>query len=69
MIRHVAQSFRGEVVTSAANRLDPERSDMPAESVAQMSELNLFGIRSATESGGLGAIEYCLVAEEHSRGG
>ena len=70
MMRDVARQFAREEVTPIANRLDPERGDIPRDLISRMGELGFFGILIPEEHGGLGlgAFEYCLVAEELARG-
>ena len=70
MIRNLARDFTRDVVLPLANRLDPEKGDIPRELIDQMGELGFFGILIPAELGGLGlgVAEYCLVAEELSRG-
>src|ERR1035437_2817310 len=70
MMRDMARQFVREEVLPAANRLDPVRGDMPRELIDRMGELGFFGILIPEEYGGLGlgAFEYCLVAEELARG-
>ena len=70
MIRDLARQFADEEITPVANRLDPEHGDIPRDLIAKMGELGFFGILVPKEYGGLGlgAFEYCLVAEEFSRG-
>jgi alkylation response protein AidB-like acyl-CoA dehydrogenase len=70
MMRDVAREFALEEVTPLANRLDPVQGDIPRELISRMGELGFFGILIPEEYGGLGlgAFEYCLVAEELSRG-
>ena len=70
MIRDMARDFSDAEVTPLANRLDPEHGDIPRELITKMGELGFFGILVPEEYGGLGlgAFEYCLVAEELSRG-
>lgn len=70
MIQNLAREFTLKEVLPVANELDPKKEDMPLELRAQMSELGFFGIRIPEEYGGLGlgAFEYCLVAEELARG-
>src|SRR5580692_9559050 len=70
MIRDTARDFVREVVLPTANRLDPIKGDMPRELIEQMGELGFFGILIPEEYGGLGlgAFEYCVVAEELARG-
>ncbi len=70
MMRDVARQFVRDEVLPAANRLDPVKGDMPRELIDKMGELGFFGILIPEEYGGLGlgAFEYCLVAEELARG-
>jgi len=70
MIRDMARQFSLEEVTPIANKLDPEHGDIPRDLIKRMGELGFFGILVPEEYGGLGlgAFEYCLVAEELSRG-
>ncbi len=70
MMRDVAREFVKNEVLPAANRLDPVKGDMPRELIDKMGELGFFGILIPEELGGLGlgAFEYCLVAEELARG-
>ncbi len=70
MIRDLAARFTDEEVTPLANRLDPVKGDIPRELIERMGELGFFGVTIPQEYGGLGlgAFEYCLVAEELARG-
>jgi alkylation response protein AidB-like acyl-CoA dehydrogenase len=70
MMRDVAREFVKNEVLPAANRLDPVKGDIPRELIDKMGELGFFGILIPEEYGGLGlgAFEYCLVAEELARG-
>jgi len=70
MMRDVARKFTAEEVTPLANKLDPEHGEIPRELILKMGELGFHGILIPEEYGGLGlgAFEYCLVAEELSRG-
>src|ERR1700677_2109253 len=70
MMRDVARDFVRDVVLPTANRLDPVKGDIPQALIDQMGELGFFGILIPEEYGGLGlgAFEYCLVAEELARG-
>src|SRR3984957_2695547 len=70
MMQDLARTFTRDEVAPVANRLDPEKGDIPRELIAKMGELGFFGIMIPEELGGLGlgAFEYCLVAEELSRG-
>ena len=70
MMRDTARKFTAEEVTPLANKLDAEHGDIPRELILKMGELGFHGILIPEEYGGLGlgAFEYCLVAEELSRG-
>ena len=70
MMQDLARTFTREEVTPVANRLDPEKGLIPDSLIAKMGELGFFGIMIPEEFGGLGlgAFEYCLVAEELARG-
>jgi alkylation response protein AidB-like acyl-CoA dehydrogenase len=70
MIQDLARTFTRDEVTPIANRLDPEKGDIPAALIEQMGDLGFFGITIPEKYGGLGlgAFEYCLVAEELARG-
>lgn len=70
LMRDTARAFARDVVTPIANKLDPEKGDIPRELIEQMGELGFFGITIPEEYGGLGlgAFEYCIVAEELARG-
>ncbi len=68
-LRDTVRAFARDEVLPVANRLDPEKGLIPAELLERMAELGLFGIMIDTEHGGLGlgAFEYCMVAEELAR--
>jgi len=70
MIQRVAREFTMKEVLPIANELDPVKGVIPMELRRQMGDLGYFGIRIPEEYGGLGlgAFEYCLVAEELARG-
>ncbi|HET6222948.1 MAG TPA: acyl-CoA dehydrogenase family protein, partial [Dongiaceae bacterium] len=70
MMRDVAREFVREEVLPVANRLDPVKGDIPRDLIEKMGDLGFFGILIPEEYGGLGlgAFEYCLVAEELARG-
>ena len=69
MLRDAANAFAMNEVLPLANRLDPEKADMPRSLIDKLAELGYFGITIAEEHGGLGlgCFEYCLIAEELSR--
>jgi len=69
MIQESARDFAMKEVLPLANKLDPEQGMIPDELIAKMAELGYFGIVVPEKYGGLGlgAFEYCLVAEELSR--
>jgi hypothetical protein len=70
MMQSLARTFTREEVMPLANRLDPEKGDIPRELVHRMGDLGFFGILIPEEFGGLGlgAFEYCVVAEELAHG-
>ncbi|WP_314034511.1 acyl-CoA dehydrogenase family protein [Dietzia sp. CH92] len=69
-IRDLAREFTAREVLPVADRLDPERGDIPDELRQKMADIGFFGIMIGEEHGGLGlgVFEYCLVAEELARG-
>ena len=69
MMRDMAREFAHNEVLPAANKLDPEKGQIPQEIIDQMGELGFFSILIPEEYGGLGlgCFEYCIVAEELSR--
>jgi alkylation response protein AidB-like acyl-CoA dehydrogenase len=64
-----ARKFAMERVLPLANRLDPEKGEIPMELRDEMAELGYFGILIPEEHGGLGLglFEYVLVTEELAR--
>lgn len=70
MIQDSARSFTMKEVLPVANELDPVQGDIPLELRQKMADMGYFGIRARPEIGGLGlgAFEYCLIAEELARG-
>ncbi|MEV1290946.1 acyl-CoA dehydrogenase family protein [Pseudonocardia sp. NPDC049635] len=64
-----AREFATGRVLPVANELDPRRGEIPRDLLEEMGELGYFGITVAREHGGLGlgAFEYCMVAEELAR--
>lgn len=70
LIKASAREFTMKRVLPLANKLDPEKGAIPRELIEEMAELGYFGILVPEEFGGLGlgAFEYCMVAEELSRG-
>ncbi len=70
MLKDMAAQFTNDVVLPLANELDPKKGKIPRDLIEQMGELGFFGIKTEEKWGGsnLGCLEYCLVAEELSRG-
>ncbi|MBR0834818.1 acyl-CoA dehydrogenase family protein [Bradyrhizobium manausense] len=70
LIRDTAREFTMNEVLPVANRLDPEQGLIPMELRQKMADMGYFGIRIPEDFGGLGlgAFEYCLVAEQLARG-
>ncbi len=69
MIQESARDFAMNEVLPIANRLDPVQGTIPDDLIRKMGELGYFGIVVPEKYGGLGlgAFEYCLVAEELAR--
>ncbi|MGB7412152.1 MULTISPECIES: acyl-CoA dehydrogenase family protein [Sphingopyxis] len=69
MIQESARDFAMNEVLPIANRLDPVQGIIPDDLIRKMGELGYFGIVVPEKYGGLGlgAFEYCLVAEELAR--
>lgn len=63
------RAFARDEVLPIANQLDPQKGLIPATLLKRMAELGYFGIMIDVEHGGLGlgAFEYCMVAEELAR--
>lgn len=70
MLKDMAREFTMKEVLPVANELDPVQGTIPQALVDKMGEMGYFGIVIPEEYGGagLGAFEYCLVAEELARG-
>jgi alkylation response protein AidB-like acyl-CoA dehydrogenase len=69
-IQDSVREFTAREVTPVANRLDPERGEIPMSLREKMADMGYFGILIPKEYGGLGLgrFEYCLIAEELARG-
>lgn len=63
------REFATNRVRPVADELDPRKGEIPRSLLDEMGELGYFGITVGTEHGGLGlgAFEYCMVAEELAR--
>lgn len=68
-LQRQAREFATSRVLPLANELDPQKGEIPRALLDEMSALGYFGITVPSESGGmgLGAFEYCMVAEELAR--
>ena len=64
-----ARAFARDIVLPVADKLDPQKAEMPKSLIDQMAAKGWFGITIPAEYGGmgLGVFEYCLVSEELSR--
>ncbi|WFG46000.1 acyl-CoA dehydrogenase family protein [Pseudonocardia alni] len=64
-----AREFAATRVLPVADELDPRKGEIPRDLLDEMGELGYFGITVDREHGGLGlgAFEYCMVAEELAR--
>lgn len=69
-LQHMAREFTRREVIPIANELDPIEGQIPDELRDKMAKLGFFAILIPEEHGGLGlgAFEYCMVAEELARG-
>ena len=69
MIQESARKFAMNEVLPIANKLDPEKGKIPQELIKKMADLGYFGILVDEKYGGmgLGAFEFCLIAEELAR--
>lgn len=69
MIQSSARDFAMKEVLPLANKLDPVQGIIPDALIQKMADLGYFGIVVDEKYGGLGlgAFEYCIVAEELSR--
>ena len=69
MIQESARKFAMNEVLPLANKLDPEKGKIPQELIQKMADLGYFGILIDEKYGGLGlgAFEFCLIAEELAR--
>ncbi|MGH8786192.1 MAG: acyl-CoA dehydrogenase family protein [Cupriavidus necator] len=70
LMRDSARDFTMKEVLPIANKLDPEKGEIPRALIERMAEMGYFGMRFPEEYGGLGlgSFEYCLVAEQLARG-
>ncbi|WP_093337755.1 acyl-CoA dehydrogenase family protein [Pseudonocardia ammonioxydans] len=68
-LQEQAREFAMRRVLPVADELDPRKGEIPRSLLDEMGELGYFGITVGTEYGGLGlgAFEYCMVAEELAR--
>jgi alkylation response protein AidB-like acyl-CoA dehydrogenase len=64
-----ARRFAVERVLPVASELDPVKGEIPRDLLDEMAAMGYFGITVPAEYGGLGlgAFEYCMVAEELAR--
>lgn len=69
-MQRLAREFTVKEVRPVANKLDPVKGDIPRDLIESMGDLGFFGILIPEKYGGLGlgAFEYCLVAEELAQG-
>lgn len=68
-LQRQAREFATTRVLPVADELDPRKGEIPRSLLDEMGELGYFGITVPAEHGGLGlgAFEYCMVAEELAR--
>lgn len=65
-----ARCFAHEEIIPLADKLDPEKKEMPRSFIDRMGELGYFGITVPKELGGMGGgvFDYCMISEELARG-
>ncbi|MEM7080382.1 MAG: acyl-CoA dehydrogenase family protein, partial [Pseudomonadota bacterium] len=70
MMQQAAREFTTHEVLPVANELDPEKGVIPRDLIDKMGDMGYFGITIPEERGGLGlgAFEYCIIAEELAQG-
>ena len=70
MIQEAARKFSHDEVLPLANKLDPQKGVFPDSLIEKLGDAGYFGITIPEEYGGLGlgCFDYCLIAEELSRG-
>ena len=68
-IQETARAFAMKEVLPVANKLDPEKGDIPPELLQKLADMGYFGIVIPEQYGGLGlgVFEYCLITEELAR--
>ena len=64
-----ARAFARDIALPVADKLDPQKAEMPKSLIDQMAARGWFGITIPADHGGmgLGVFEYCLVSEELAR--
>src|SRR5260221_498558 len=69
MIQETARAFAMKEVLPLANKLDPEKGDIPRELIQKLADMGYFGIVIPEQYGGLGpgVFEYCLFTQELAR--
>ncbi|HZX87722.1 MAG TPA: acyl-CoA dehydrogenase family protein, partial [Reyranella sp.] len=69
LIQETARAFAMKEVLPVANKLDPEKADIPPELIQKLADMGYFGIVIPEQYGGLGlgVFEYCLITEELAR--
>ena len=69
LIQETARAFAMKEVLPVANKLDPEKGDIPPELIQKLADMGYFGIVIPEQYGGLGlgVFEYCLITEELAR--
>lgn len=68
-LRETTRRFALDEVLPVANRLDPERAEIPGSLLDRLAELGYFGLTIPRARGGmgLGVVEYCIVSEQLAR--
>lgn len=65
-LQSLAEDFAMKEVLTIAHELDPDSAPIPDELRQKVADVGSFGIPTPEECGGLGlgAFEYCMIAEE-----
>src|SRR5258705_3759000 len=69
LIQETARAFAMKEVLPVANKLDPEKGDIPRALIQKLADMGYFGIVIPEQYGGLGlgVFEDCLITEELAR--
>ena len=66
MIQETARAFVMKEVLPVANKLDPEKGDIPPELIQKLADMGYFGIVIPEQYGGLGLRRFSICRHIHS---